>query len=514
VVPGGSLAGVVEKGKMMTPTKPSLVDLKNLTIAAEILRLLSVEFIKRNNALPLDMKDGKLVVAMSDPSNQSVARDIETLTGNELIICAAGSEAIQEALDRHLKALTAAAYCKDLDLHDMTQEVRIIHTVDRLFEMAMERRTSDIHLEPQAAGLFVRFRIDGVLHTIHEFPKTVAPALISRVKIMASMDIAERRLPQDGQISVKIRGKEIDLRISTLPTKYGEKVVIRLLNKSATLLNLGHLGLDPRVQSQFEMLIDKPQGIILVTGPTGSGKSTTLYAVLSRLKSPFKNIITLEDPIEYELISADSHDAGATQVQMHPKIGLTFAAGLRASLRQDPDIIMVGEIRDRETAEVAIKSAMTGHLVLSTLHTNSASETIGRLRDIGIEPYLTASTVLGIMAQRLVRVLCASCKEAYELPERALKSIFPQRAVASNLTLYRPKGCSQCQGAGYLGRLGIYELLIVNEAIRELIHRNAPGAEIKSTAQAQGMKTLREGGLDLVFQGVTTVDEVFRNTVE
>jgi type II secretory ATPase GspE/PulE/Tfp pilus assembly ATPase PilB-like protein len=331
---------------------------------------------------------------------------------------------------------------------------------------------------------------------------------------MAQMDIAEKRLPQDGQISITIQGKSIDLRISTLPCKHGEKVVMRLLAKSTALLNMAHLGMDPNLQSQFEALVDKPQGIILVTGPTGSGKSTTLYAVLNRLKSPFKNIITLEDPVEYELIAKDSHEAGATQVQMHTKIGLTFAAGLRAALRQDPDIIMVGEIRDQETAEVAIKSAMTGHLVISTLHTNSAPETIGRLRDIGIESYLMASTVLGIMAQRLVRVLCPSCKQPYELPERALKSIFPKRTSNASVTLFRPKGCTQCQGSGYWGRKGIYELLVLNDAIRELIHRNVPSAEIKTMAQAQGMKTLRESGLDLVFQGITTVDEVFRNTVD
>ncbi len=407
-----------------------------------------------------------------------------------------------------------AAYCKDLDIRDGAPEGRISQITDKLFEMALDRRASDIHLEPQPAGLFFRLRIDGSLHTIHEFPKTAMASMISRIKIMAEMDIAERRLPQDGQISVKIRGKEIDLRISTLPGKHGEKVVARILDKSATPLDLGRLGMDPQLQSQFEMLIEKPQGIILVTGPTGSGKSSTLYSVLKRLKSPFKNIITLEDPIEYELIPGNSHEAGATQVQMHPKIGLTFAAGLRAALRQDPDIIMVGEIRDQETAEVAIKSAMTGHLVLSTLHTNSAPQTIGRLRDIGIEPYLTASTVLGIMAQRLVRVLCASCREPYELPAHALKAAFPNRRGNYNLTLYRPKGCLQCQGSGYWGRTGIYELLVMNEGIRELVHRSATAAEIKTAAQAQGMKTLRESGLDLVFQGITTVDEVFRNTVE
>ena len=312
-----------------------------------------------------------------------------------------------------------AIHCKELDLPGGAHEGRISQLTDKMFEIALDRRASDIHLEPQPDGLFFRLRIDGSLHTVHEFPKATAASMISRIKIMAALDISEKRLPQDGQISLKIRGKEIDLRISTLPGKHGEKIVARILDKSATPLDLGKLGMDPLLQSQFEMLIEKPQGILLVTGPTGSGKSTTLYSVLNRLKSPFKNIITLEDPVEYELIPRNSHESGATQVQMHPKIGLTFAMGLRAALRQDPDIIMVGEIRDQETAEVAIKAAMTGHMVLSTLHTNSAPQTIGRLRDIGIEPYLTASTVLGIMAQRLVRVLCVACKEPYELPEHA-----------------------------------------------------------------------------------------------
>jgi type II secretory ATPase GspE/PulE/Tfp pilus assembly ATPase PilB-like protein len=498
----------------MTPAKPVLIDLKNQKISMDVLKLLPLDFIKRHTVLPLEIKQGKLSVVMSDPSDTKQISEVQSITGYELIISEANAESILETLDRHMKTISEAAYCKDLDLRESTEEGRTSQTVDRLFELALGRRASDIHLEPQSGGLFVRLRTDGVLHTMHEFPKAVMPAILSRVKIMASMDIAEKRLPQDGQISAKVRGKDIDMRISTLPGKYGEKVVIRILDKSGTLLSLSHLGMDPKVQSEFEMLVDKPQGILIVTGPTGSGKSTTLYSVLNRLKSPFKNIITLEDPIEYELIARGSHEAGATQVQMHPKIGLTFAAGLRASLRQDPDIIMVGEIRDQETAEVAIKAAMTGHLVLTTLHTNSASETVGRLRDIGIESYLIASTVLSIMAQRLVRVLCVSCKQPYELPERALKTIFPDRTVTSKFMLYRPKGCDACQGSGYWGRRGIYELLVMNEAMRELIHRNVPSAEIKVAAQKLGMKTLRESGLDLVFQGVTTVDEVFRNTVE
>jgi type II secretory ATPase GspE/PulE/Tfp pilus assembly ATPase PilB-like protein len=489
-------------------------DLHTLTIPAVVLRLLPMDFIKQQSVLPLAVKEGKLSLAMGDPANQKLVRDVEGMTGFEVEVLVASPQSILETVQRHVAVWAAPAQCKQLDVREGAEESRTSQTIDRLFEVAMDRRASDIHLEPQPAGLFVRLRIDGTLHTIHEFPKALMPALISRVKIMALMDISEKRLPQDGQISIKIRGKELDLRISTLPGKYGEKIVVRLLHKSTDALSLGHLGMDPKAQGQFEMLIDKPQGILLVTGPTGSGKSTTLYAVLNRLKSPFKNIITLEDPIEYDLIPKDSHESGAVQVQMHPKIGLTFAAGLRASLRQDPDVIMVGEIRDQETAEVSIKAAMTGHLVLSTLHTNSAPETIGRLRDIGIESYLIASTVLGIMAQRLVRILCPACKTAYELPERAVKSIFPNRNLSAKVVLYRPKGCEQCQGAGYWGRRGIYELLEMNEALREMVHRNTPASEIKTLAQRHGMKSLRESGLDLVFQGLTTVEEVFRNTVD
>jgi type II secretory ATPase GspE/PulE/Tfp pilus assembly ATPase PilB-like protein len=498
----------------MHPVKSSSADLQSLTIPAAVLRLLSLEFIKQNNVLPLGIKGTKLLLAMTDPSNQKLIREVEGMTGYEIEISMAIPQAILDTVNRHLQAWEAATQCKELEMRDVSDEAKPSLVIDRLFEIAMDRRASDIHLEPQPSGLFARLRIDGTLHTIHEFSKALMPALLSRVKIMATMDIAEKRLPQDGQINVKIRGKELDLRISTLPGKYGEKIVVRLLHKSTAALNMARLGMDPKTQSQFEMLVDKPQGIILVTGPTGSGKSTTLYAVLNRLKSPFKNIITLEDPIEYDLIPKDSHESGAVQVQMHPKIGLTFAAGLRASLRQDPDVIMVGEIRDQETAEVAIKAAMTGHLVLSTLHTNSAPETIGRLRDIGIESYLVASTVLGIMAQRLVRVLCPACKIPYELPDRAVKSIFPDREIESKVVLYRPKGCLPCQGAGYWGRQGIYELLVMNETLREMVQRNAPAAEIKTVAQKQGMKPLRQSGMDLVFQGLTTVDEVFRTTVD
>lgn len=393
-------------------------------------------------------------------------------------------------------------------------EGAVVRLVDRLFETALAYRTSDIHLEPQSQWLFVRFRIDGVLKTIHQFPKSIAPALISRIKILAEMDIAEKRIPQDGQINTRIKDKDLDLRISTLPAKYGEKTVIRLLDKSGGLIDLNSLGMDTLMQTQFEMQIDKPQGLILVTGPTGSGKSTTLYSVVNRLKSPDKNIVTLEDPIEYELLAGSAAEAGITQVQVNPKAGLTFATGLRASLRQDPDIIMVGEIRDKETAEVAMKAAMTGHMVLSTLHTNDAPSTISRLRDIGVEPYLISSTLLGVMAQRLLRLLCVKCKVSYEPPVRALKKLFPKHPEDTPLRLFRPLGCPECQGTGYWGRKGIYELLVLNDEYRQIISEQSTTEALKKAAAAQGLKTLRESGLAMVYQGLTTVEEVFRHTVE
>ena len=393
-------------------------------------------------------------------------------------------------------------------------EAPVVLAVDRLFELALVQRASDIHLEPQVRGLFVRFRVDGMLRTIHEYPITAAPAIVSRIKIMASMDIAEKRLPQDGQIRTQIGKRDIELRISTLPGKYGEKVVIRVLDKTKTAINLGELDMNPLTQSRFEMAIDKPQGIILVTGPTGSGKTTTLYSALSRLRSPMLNIITLEDPIEYELLSGSGDESGVTQVQMNPKIGLTFATSLRASLRQDPDVIMLGEIRDKETAETAMRASMTGHLVFSTLHTNGAPDTISRLRDIGVDAYLVASTLNAVMAQRLMRLLCPECKEPYTLPARMMESLFAHRPKSQAPALCRPRGCEHCQETGYWGRQGIFELLLVSEEIKQLIMTGARTEEVCDLAKKQGMATLRQSGLELVYRGLTTVDEVFRNTVE
>jgi general secretion pathway protein E len=302
--------------------------------------------------------------------------------------------------------------------------------------------------------------------------------------------------------------------VSTLPAKYVEKTVIRLLDKGAALIDMAQLGMDPTLQSHLEMLIERPQGMFLVTGPTGSGKSTTLYSIIKKLKSPMKNIITLEDPIEYELLAPGSREAGITQVQIHSKIGLTFAAGLRSALRQDPDVIMLGEIRDQETAEVAMKSAMTGHFVLSTLHTNDAPSAISRLGDMGAEPYLIVSTLVGVLAQRLVRVLCIHCKESYEPPRRTLESLFSEEQRQKVAAFYRPKGCPKCQNTGYWGRKGIYELVILNDAYREVINTGGRSEALKKLARQEGVKSLRECGMDLVFEGLTSMEEVFRHTVD
>jgi type II secretory ATPase GspE/PulE/Tfp pilus assembly ATPase PilB-like protein len=331
---------------------------------------------------------------------------------------------------------------------------------------------------------------------------------------MSGMDISEKRLPLDGQMSLQSGGQNVDLRISTMPGKYGETVVIRVLNKSNVVYGLEKLGFSPGMQSVFEAVIERPHGIILVTGPTGSGKTTTLYAVLNRIKSPLINIITLEDPIEYELLAGRGSQMGITQVQVQPKIGLTFAAGLRAALRQDPDVIMVGEIRDRETAETAMTAAMTGHLVLSSLHTNDAPSAVGRLIDMGIEPYLISTTLAGVLAQRLVRLLCPRCKEEYRPPLRALKNMFPGRADLEKVAFFRPKGCPHCRGTGYDGRQGIFELLTMSDEVKKSIHDGDHLQGIRAVLRAQGLKSLRESGLELVFQGLTTVEEVARVTVD
>jgi type II secretory ATPase GspE/PulE/Tfp pilus assembly ATPase PilB-like protein len=370
-----------------------------------------------------------------------------------------------------------------------------------IITQAVRERATDIHIEPRKTEIAVRYRVDGLLHNARLVPKHLHPAITSRLKIISGMNIAERRVPQDGRIPLNVDGKEIDLRVSTLPTIFGEKIVMRILDKSSTLLSLSQLGFMHDAQLVFERIINQPYGMILITGPTGSGKTTTLYAVLRQLNSPEKNLITVEDPVEYQL-------TGVNQVQINPKAGLTFANSLRSILRQDPDIIMVGEIRDSETAEIAINAALTGHLVLSTLHTNDAPSAITRLVDMGIEPFLIASSLIGVTAQRLVRKICPHCKVEYTPHIDSLS--FLELEIPKHVKLYRGHGCEKCQGKGYLGRTALQEVMGVDESIKTLILERASSSMIKEQARKNGMRTLLEDGWAKVLEGITTMEEVLR----
>ena len=390
------------------------------------------------------------------------------------------------------------------DMEKLSEEAPIIRIAHAIVQQAIRDKTSDIHIEPGAKGVRIRYRIDGVLNEMMTVPKHIQQQLIARFKILAEMNIAERRVPQDGRIPIKHEGKDYDLRVSCLPTMWGEKIVMRILDKTSVLLGLNKLGFEPSVQSKLEELVSQPNGMVLTTGPTGSGKTTTLYSILHKINTSEKNIITIEDPVEYQL-------PGVSQVQINKKAGLTFAAGLRAFLRQDPDIIMVGEMRDLETAQIAVEASLTGHLVLSTLHTNDSPSAVMRLADMGIETYLIAATVIGIMAQRLCRKICTNCKEPYKAPASELIKFGFQADDPNQLvTLYRGTGCDECRHKGYKGRIGLYELLVMNEEIAELVVRRAPVADIREVAKSGGMKELREDGLIKVMEGMTTPEEVRR----
>jgi type IV pilus assembly protein PilB len=390
------------------------------------------------------------------------------------------------------------------EMKEMSEEAPIIRIAYAIVQQAIRDKASDIHIEPGQKGVRIRYRIDGVLDEKMTVPKHIQNQLTARFKIMADMNIAERRVPQDGRIPIKTDGKDYDLRVNCLPTNYGEKIVMRILDKTSVLLGLNKLGFSPQVQAQLEELVSQPNGMVLTTGPTGSGKTTTLYSILHKINTVEKNIITIEDPIEYQL-------PGVTQVGVNRKAGLTFAMGLRAFLRQDPDVIMVGEMRDVETATIAVESSLTGHLVLSTLHTNDSPSAVMRLADMGIENYLIAATVIGIMAQRLCRKICSNCKEPYRAPATELVRYgFEPTEENQMLTLYRGAGCEECGHRGYKGRIGLYELLVMNEEIRDLVVRRAPVGDIRDAAKTSGMKELREDGLWKVLEGMTTPDEVRR----
>ena len=391
------------------------------------------------------------------------------------------------------------------DLLDDTSEAPIIKLVNHIISQSIKARASDIHIEPYQHSFTVRYRVDGILYDLLTPPKWIQPALISRIKVMAKMNIAEKRLPQDGRFEVKVGDQNIDLRVSTIPTSFGERVVLRLLNKSGSLLELNDLGFSPARLKLIKQLVDSPNGIILVTGPTGSGKTTTLYAVLQSINKPNINIITIEDPVEYQI-------KGISQIQVNPKIDLTFARGLRSIVRQDPDVILIGEIRDKETAEIAVQSALTGHLVFSTLHTNDSASAITRLVDMGVEPFLISSSVLAVAAQRLVRVLCDNCKKTYQPSTIYLKSIGVSPDDFNQSQIYKAVGCERCISTGYKGRLGIFEIMVLNEHLKGLILETFDSNRIKNEAAKQKMASLRQDGLEKVLSGITTMEEVLRVT--
>lgn len=495
----------------------SLKDFPPTSLSAS--RLIStVEFLKLARIAPLKVDGDELQVATTDPTDLTRFHAIEIATGLKVrpflakekdILARIGVESdegasVDAASDGSAtQELGAMGDEEDVEyLRDMASEVPVIRIVNQMISRALESRASDIHIEPYESELKIRYRIDGILHDMESPPRQMKSAIISRFKILAQLNIAERRLPQDGRFKVKVAGKDVDLRISTIPTLYGESVVIRLLERSQIYTDLHSLGFPDDTHQRFSDMITKPHGMVLVTGPTGSGKTTTLYGALQKINDPSKKIITVEDPVEYQL-------AGINQIQVKPQIGLTFANGLRSIVRQDPDIIMIGEIRDFETAEIAVQAALTGHLVLSTLHTNDSAGAISRLLEMGVQDYLLASSLLCVLAQRLVRRLCMNCRK--EVPFEGTKV---EGWVDPPDTVWGPTGCEACSGTGYIGRIGIYELLRVSPAVSKLIVEHTDAGSIRSFALTQGLSLLQQDGWQKARDGVTTIEEVLRVTRE
>lgn len=497
------------------------VSLKDIPQQTIVLENLSEKFMRQYKFVPLSLNENVLTIALSDPYDIYACDAVRMATNYEVKINLAREEEILDAVGKVFNTDTTSMgrIVEDIGkddlsiddegdvdhLKDLASEAPVIRLVNLLITRAIEMRASDIHLEPFEGDFKVRYRIDGVLHDMEAPPRRLQAAVISRLKIMAKLNIAERRLPQDGRIKLRVLGKEIDFRVSTLPTMFGESVVLRILDRESVVLDLEKLGFPDYDLIKFRDLINRPYGIILVTGPTGSGKTTTLYAALGEINSPEKKIITVEDPIEYQL-------GGVNQVQVKAGIGLSFANILRSILRQDPDVIMIGEIRDAETAEIAIHSALTGHLVFSTLHTNDAAGAVTRLLEMGMENYLISSSLLGIMAQRLVRVICPDCKEAYTPEMGVMEEMGISQSEVKKNPIFKGAGCEKCSHTGFRGRKGIYELLLMNDNIRELILEKAPSNVIKEKGRSQGMQTLREAGWHKVKEGISTISEVLRVT--
>jgi type IV pilus assembly protein PilB len=491
------------------------VDLEGTDVDGRAATMVPDSILRKHSLLPIGYEDGKLVVAMSDPSNVVAIDDVRTITKMDVKAVVATKEDVQAAIERYasmthdIEAMAddLAGDYDDIDLSDIqavTEEAPIVKFVNLLISQAVADGASDIHIEPGERDLRVRYRIDGVLHEVMRSPRSIQAGVISRLKIMAEVDIAERRIPQDGRFSVNTGGKSVDMRFSTLPTVFGEKVVMRILDKSSVLLELEDLGFLEYNLKMYEESYRKPYGMILVTGPTGSGKSTTLYATINVINQPGVNIVTTEDPVEYRL-------PGVNQVQVNRKVGLTFASALRSILRQDPDVVLVGEMRDRETAQIGIEAALTGHLVLATLHTNDAPSAVTRLTEMGVEPFLVGSAVDCVLAQRLARRVCSRCVEMVRPEPEILKEAgYPADIVEERPELPRAMGCSACSNTGYRGRLAIHEVMTVTEEIERMAVARASSEDIGRTAIEQGMRTLREDGLAKVLQGKTTIEEVGR----
>ncbi len=485
---------------------------------------LPLSFLRARLLVPVSLDDGTLVVAMADPLDVDARESVAKATGRRVVVLAGTEEEVHEAIEKmygesgsSMERLVEQVGEESEDiaaegdtverLIGVASEAPIIRVVNFIIARAIERGASDIHLEPYEKVLRVRYRIDGILRDVDSPPKRLQTAIISRVKIMSRLNIAENRLPQDGRIKLRISGKEIDFRVSTIPTLFGESVVIRILDQESVPLNLGSLGFSPEALPAFREMVTAPHGMVLVTGPTGSGKTTTLYGALQEIRTAERKVITIEDPVEYQI-------PGVNQIQVKPQIGLTFASGLRSIVRQDPDVILVGEIRDRETAEIAIHSALTGHMVLSTLHTNDAAGAIARLLEMGVEEYLLPSSLTGVLAQRLVRTICKACSVPREISPAFREEILRDAGFVAEGDIRVGRGCEACGGTGFHGRMGIFEILPVRDRIRELILARADAGAIRASALADGMVLLREDGFAKVRRGVTTIEEVVRVTRE
>ncbi len=515
--------GVIKKRDLAEALEDQLgvssVDLTEVVIPTEITSYLPENMVRAYRALPFKLEENTLSVAMADPLNLTAIESMRLVTGLDVRTYFAPEEdvllATNQLFDGRVAAYKAIEDTSGIpqeedngmsarELEQMVEDAPVVRLVDSIIQGAITGRASDIHVEPREHDVRVRYRVDGILYDMMQIPKRLQAAVTSRIKITAGMNIAERRLPQDGRISVKSNGSDFDLRVSTLLTVFGEKVVMRILDKTSVLLQLEDLGFLPDQQKIIEALIAKPYGMILATGPTGSGKTTALYTALNRVNSEDRNIVTIEDPVEYQL-------AGINQSQVNLPANITFARGLRAILRQDPDVIMVGEIRDRETAEIAIQAALTGHLVFSSLHTNDAASALPRLLDMGVEPFLIASSVIGVIGQRLVRTVCRNCKTTYEPDNKVVEELgIPTERRKGKLLFTRGEGCQVCSYRGYRGRTGVFEILRMSDKIKRLVMEGRSALEIREVAVSEGMFLMRQCGLEKVMSGVTTPEEVMR----